>query len=265
MSCEQYLTKLKNKKKQIAAFIVCIFTLYVFCLLLWHNFDKIRYVFDNDEYIYKSVNAENYMEVNDCILKNGEMIITGDDPYVVYKLDPMWVWDVSPEMFKDYGGTYQVFYALQEGFSESKVAKFYNTDSKPELRVGKYIDKLRIDFNDIVVGDVYKIVEDDDSAIIINANEKIDFWSHNIKEIFIITICYILISGVTLYLVLVRDKLQIKCPYSIIYIVLITNVWMQILSINYKWHIFLAFSMAIMGSVFFVISFFSEDEKRCCL
>lgn len=231
MLCEQYLTHKRVNKRFLVVIFMCVTTLYMFYTLILCNQDKLRYIVKNEEYTYTSIDPFEYVELNDCIVKDEKLCVTGNDPYIVYKLTPTWVWDVYVNMLKDYEGTYKVYYAFRGGFSENNIGTYYKTNSKPEMRIGQYIDFIRIDFNDVTMNDTYSIVEKK-PTIEVNRNERIKFWIHNTIEMFLLTFCQVFLCGKVSYDVLMRVNYIRRAVFLIVYNILTIKVWVDIVSMN---------------------------------
>lgn len=212
---------MKDRKKIILyIMLLIIYIMAVIFMLLLHDKKEVRFFVKKTEYQPRKISVIDSVETNDCVIdKENRIQITGKDPFIVYDVSPVWVWDVSLDITNDYTGYYKIYYGLDYIFSEKNIG---NADGgNNEFIIGNYINSIRVDFEEASVGDVYHI--QNNGKLYLNNREQTD-----IVNILINEIAYgLFFFGFVIAYILNRI---IKKRYKNLFIVYVCSIF-----VNYVW------------------------------
>lgn len=171
---------MKDKKRIILYFVLfLIYIMIVLFMLVLHDKKEVRFFVKKAEYHPQEINVIDSVKTNDCVIDQENCIrITGNDPFIVYDLSPVWVWDVSLNISDDYAGNYKIYYGLDYIFSEKNTGKAYGGNN--EFIIGDYVNSVRVDFEQSSIGDEYSIR--DDGRLYLNNRKQTNIIDVLIKE-----------------------------------------------------------------------------------
>ncbi len=196
---------MKDKKRIILyVMLLLIYIMIVLFMLLLHDKKEVRFFVKRAEYHPQEIDIIDSVKTNDCVIDQENCIqITGDDPFIVYDVPPVWVWDVSLDITDDYAGFYKIYYGLDYIFSEKNIGKADGGNG--EFIIGDYINSIRIDFEQSSLGDVYRIR--DDGRLYLNSREQTNIVNVLIKEMAYGLVFFIL-AGAYMLSRIIRKRYQ---------------------------------------------------------
>ena len=212
MLSEQSLIKSKIK---VYACLLGGFVLVLLLFFAWTNKDKLRFILKNEEYPERILNILNAQGFNDCYVDDGKIYITGNDAYVVFETEPLWVYDISVNSLSGYLDSYKIYYSLGQGFTEEKVA--FKKGNSGKYIIGDYVNEIRLDFEQASNGDSFRI--DKKGSMFINMKEDYGYHLQDCIQIFWQVFLYIIGAGV--YMVFLIKKKQGTKTIGIVYVYLL--------------------------------------------
>lgn len=212
---------MKDKKRIMLCFmLLVIYIMIVLFMLLLHDKKEVRFLVKKTEYYPQEISVIDSVKTNDCIIDQENCIqITGKDPFIVYDVSPVWVWDVSLDISDDYAGYYKIYYGLDYIFSEKNIGKAYDGNNK--FIIGNFINSIRVDFEQSSIGDAYGI--EDDGRLYLNNNKQTNIVDVLIKEMVYGLVFFIFASAYMLSRI-------IRKRYNNLFIIYICSIFL-----NYIW------------------------------
>lgn len=212
---------MKNKKNIIVWGLLGISLLIIFQNYFNVNGTLIKYVLKNDKYQQVDINIEDYVDIHDCVLEENRVIITGDDPYIVYYTPRIQAYDITinNKSIIKYTGNYKIYFSDGTIFSEDFVGK-KEREMDFCYSINSNVQAVRVDFEG-VTKDEYTILEKKIATI--NDNTRIpQLISLLVTRLFLVCI-YIVISYLYTILLIYR-KMYRKYYVNLIYIVLSSDI-----------------------------------------
>lgn len=245
----------KSNVKILYCILSILFILIVMGEFIIYNKKEIRYIIKREEYPKVTFGIEDAVTYNDCVIdKEGNLRITGDDPYLLYTVNPLWAWNISIDCLGGFKGKYKVYYALNENFSEEKT-KF---EKGNEIIIGDFVNALRIDIEDTSKGKEYRILNN--GNLILNGESRV-----NIRYL-ISTLFIYLLFAFLMYVYLVRTVWGEKFAIYLIgylYLLAINHVWAEAVSKNIEISVRIIMLVSLCCGLLFVREIVRiENEKK---
>lgn len=150
--------KKKMNKKVVWKIVLGIIFLVIILNYINANKYMISYVLNPEQYKERELNIKKYKEMHNCKIELNQLIITGEDPYIVFDIGNTTVYDVKRnDILEKYHGGYKIYYGIDALFYEDNVAEVRYKPVKTFM-VNEKINTIRIDFEDVTKG-TFKITD----------------------------------------------------------------------------------------------------------
>lgn len=180
---------MKRKLVWIYILFIIIYATTI-CISIFHNKNIKIAVKSNDTYIQYKCEKMNIVAAHECLIDEDNKIeILGNDPYLVYEFPTLEVGIVTVSGFKNYSGEYKLYYAMDEPFSEDRVATI-SKRQRNTFVIGARVNSIRIDFEKVPVGAKYNLTDHVGFVV----NENLENVSNDILKSVYIFMVYVFLS-----------------------------------------------------------------------
>lgn len=231
--------------------VFIIIYIIVICVSIVHNSHIKTAIKSNDMHTQYKCEKTNIVGIHDCLLDEENKIkILGGDPFLIYEFEPLDVGLVSVSGIKDYKGVYKLYYAMDEPFSEYRVA---TTRENNLFVVGERVNTIRVDFENVPVGATYDL--SDYVGLVIN---------ENLNDIFLsvlIFIVYVVLSLLCFIYFLWKNRVLrmiVAWGYSII----ISAIWVHCIFIQTDMLVSMAMLIVACAGLFLAVNKVKFGEEK---